>query len=84
MRAPVREKKTRQNKNLQPGFDLIRTDQALVFHPIQLIAQRIGGEKIVHQRGRPVPVIGTEAVARGDKTRAGLEHLVLLVTRAEL
>jgi hypothetical protein len=45
---PVRVKKKRQNKRLEPGSDSIRTDKALVGHaPVRLKApaQLLGGHE---------------------------------------
>src|SRR5262249_39969562 len=46
-------------------------------------AERIGTEQVVHQSARRIPVVGAEAVPGGHETGAGVEHLVLLMARAE-
>src|ERR1700726_3683470 len=54
------------------------------FNPVQLVAEAVRPQQVLHHAGRTVPVVGPEAVAGGDEARARIEHLVLLVPRAEL
>src|SRR3954451_8896450 len=45
--------------------------------------QIVGGKQLLDQRGRAIPIEGAEAVSRGDEARAGIEHFVLRMARAE-
>src|ERR1044072_5749110 len=49
----------------------------------ELGGELIGVHQVVHHAGRAGPIEGAIAVAGGDEARAGIEHLVLGVARAE-
>src|SRR6266516_1473828 len=51
---------------------------------LQRAGKIVAGQQLLDHSGRAVPVEGAEAVASGDEARAGVEHLVLGVARAEL
>src|SRR3974390_586166 len=49
----------------------------------QGVVQIVGRDQRLDQCGRAVPVIGAKAVSRRHEPRAGIEHLVLHMPRAE-
>src|SRR3954454_2414474 len=75
--APVRVKKTRQNKRLEPRSDSIRTEKALGVRQQMVVRQQMHGE-VAAKRGVAVAAVTADA---GNLGRALIEvHVVGLVS----
>ena len=55
-----------------------------VHFPAKLVRQLVGVQKAIDHASGAIPIERAVAMTAGDETRAGVEHLVLCVARAEL